>query len=127
MDLGLRHRGRALQEVEVAAFVGLRDVARVERAVATRVRELGPLPGSAAARQLLVRDAQAEPARGNVQLDVRTSKADYAAFRRRRDAELEMPVLILPSVQVNIRAGELPPPETNGVRYLKLPINRLGG
>ena len=38
-----------------------------------------------------------------------------------------MPVLILPSVQVNIRAGELPPPETNGVRYLKLPINRLGG
>ena len=64
--------------------------------------------------------------RGNVQLDARTSKPAYAAFRRRRDAELDMPVLILPSVQVNIRAGELPPPESNGVRYLKLPINRLG-
>jgi hypothetical protein len=36
-----------------------------------------------------------------------------------------MPVLILPSVQVNIRAGEMPPPEDNGVTYLKIPVNRL--
>jgi hypothetical protein len=36
-----------------------------------------------------------------------------------------MPTLILPSIQVNIRAGELPPPEANGVRYLKLPLDQL--
>ena len=42
-----------------------------------------------------------------------------------RDATLPMPVLLLPSVQVNIRAGRLPEPEDNGVRYLKLPIDRL--
>jgi hypothetical protein len=38
---------------------------------------------------------------------------------------LEMPALILPAVQINIRAGELPPPEDNGIRYLKLPLDRL--
>ncbi len=46
-------------------------------------------------------------------------------MRERRDATLAMPVLILPAIQVNIRAGELPPPEANGVRYLKLPVDRL--
>ena len=46
-------------------------------------------------------------------------------MRERRDATLAMPVLILPSIQVNIRAGELPPPEDNGVRYLKLPMDAL--
>ena len=44
----------------------------------------------------------------------------------RRDATLAMPALLLPSVQVNIRAGALPEPEGNGVRYLKLPINQFG-
>jgi glyoxylase-like metal-dependent hydrolase (beta-lactamase superfamily II) len=47
----------------------------------------------------------------------------FVALRTARDAELEMPRLILPSVQVNIRAGELPPPAANGIRYLKLPLN----
>ena len=47
------------------------------------------------------------------------------AFRQARDATLEMPVLILPSLQVNIRAGRLPEPESNGVSYLKLPLNVL--
>ena len=46
-------------------------------------------------------------------------------MREARDATLEMPTLILPSVQVNIRAGEMPPAEDNGVSYLKIPINRL--
>lgn len=50
---------------------------------------------------------------------------DFVAMRTKRDATLEMPVLILPSVQVNIRAGELPPPEANGVSYLKIPLNAL--
>ena len=47
------------------------------------------------------------------------------AMRRQRDATLEMPVLILPSVQVNMRAGHLPEPEANGRRYLKIPLNAL--
>ena len=53
---------------------------------------------------------------------------DEAAFiemRTTRDAELSMPGLILPSVQVNIRAGNLPPPEDNGVSYLKMPLNQF--
>jgi hypothetical protein len=46
-------------------------------------------------------------------------------MRNARDATLDMPTLILPSVQVNIRAGRLPPPEANGISYLKLPVNAL--
>ncbi len=49
----------------------------------------------------------------------------FVAMRKRRDASLEMPVLILPSVQVNIRAGELPPNDDNGVAYLRIPLNAL--
>lgn len=49
----------------------------------------------------------------------------FVAMRRIRDAGLAMPALILPSVQVNMRAGDLPPPEANGVRYLKIPLNVL--
>jgi len=47
------------------------------------------------------------------------------AMRNARDATLAMPVLLLPSVQVNMRAGQLPPPEDNGIRYLKIPIDAL--
>jgi hypothetical protein len=47
------------------------------------------------------------------------------AMRTERDATLSMPKLILPALQVNIRAGHLPPPEENGVRYLKLPLDLL--
>lgn len=50
---------------------------------------------------------------------------EFVAMREARDKTLAMPVLILPSIQVNIQAGELPPPESNGVRYLKLPIDAL--
>ena len=46
-------------------------------------------------------------------------------MRTQRDATLEMPVLILPAIQLNIRAGALPPPEANGVSYLKIPLNAL--
>jgi glyoxylase-like metal-dependent hydrolase (beta-lactamase superfamily II) len=49
----------------------------------------------------------------------------FVEMRTKRDATLEMPTLILPSVQVNIRAGEMPPPEANGVSYLKIPVNAL--
>lgn len=50
---------------------------------------------------------------------------EFVAMREARDKTLSMPTLILPSIQVNIQAGELPPPEANGVRYLKLPIDAL--
>ncbi len=53
------------------------------------------------------------------------SEDEFVAMREARDKTLELPALILPSIQVNIQAGELPPPEANGVRYLKLPIDAL--
>ncbi|MGI9150623.1 MAG: MBL fold metallo-hydrolase, partial [Limnohabitans sp.] len=52
-------------------------------------------------------------------------EATFIQLRTARDKTLAMPVLILPSVQINIRAGELPPPEDNGVAYLKIPLNAL--
>jgi glyoxylase-like metal-dependent hydrolase (beta-lactamase superfamily II) len=61
--------------------------------------------------------------RANVQLKAETSKAEFVAFRRARDATLAAPRLLLPSVQVNVNAGVLPPPRANGVRYHNLPIN----
>jgi glyoxylase-like metal-dependent hydrolase (beta-lactamase superfamily II) len=59
----------------------------------------------------------------NVQLRADTSKADFVAARKKRDATLAAPRLLLPSVQVNIDAGRLPKPHANGIRYLSLPIN----
>ena len=52
-----------------------------------------------------------------------TAKADFVALREARDATLAMPKLILPSLQVNMRAGHMPEPEDNGLSYLKMPIN----
>ena len=49
----------------------------------------------------------------------------FVAMRTKRDAELAMPGLLLPSIQVNIRAGNLPEPEDNGVSYMKLPLNQF--
>jgi glyoxylase-like metal-dependent hydrolase (beta-lactamase superfamily II) len=54
------------------------------------------------------------------------SRDEYVRLRETRDATLPMPRLIIPSVQVNMRAGKLPPPEDNGVSYLKVPLNTLG-
>ena len=50
----------------------------------------------------------------------------FVALRRERDAKLAAPVLLLPAVQVNIRAGRLPPPEDNGMTYLRIPIHIAG-
>lgn len=58
----------------------------------------------------------------NIQLRGNTSKEEFISFRQKRDAILAAPKLLLPSLQVNIRAGHLPPPEENGMRYLKLPL-----
>jgi glyoxylase-like metal-dependent hydrolase (beta-lactamase superfamily II) len=62
---------------------------------------------------------------GNIHLHDGVGEDEFVAMRKKRDATLDMPTLILPSVQVNIRAGELPPAEANGVRYLKIPVNAL--
>ena len=61
----------------------------------------------------------------NVHIHDGVSEDDFVEMRTKRDATLSMPKLILPSLQVNIRAGHLPPAEENGVRYLKLPVNQL--
>lgn len=61
----------------------------------------------------------------NIHMHDGVSEDQFVAMRRARDATLEMPTLILPAVQVNIRAGELPPAEENGVRYLKIPLNAI--
>ena len=61
----------------------------------------------------------------NVHVHEGVGEKAFVAMRNRRDASLDMPRLILPSVQVNMRAGHLPEPEANGTRYLKLPLNVL--
>jgi len=61
----------------------------------------------------------------NVHIHAGITREEFIAFRNERDATLGMPKLILPSIQVNIRAGEFPPAEDNGVSYLKIPLNQL--
>jgi glyoxylase-like metal-dependent hydrolase (beta-lactamase superfamily II) len=67
----------------------------------------------------------AEEREKNVHVRNGISEEEFVAMRQARDATLEMPTLILPSVQVNMRAGELPEPEDNGIRYLKIPLNAV--
>lgn len=67
----------------------------------------------------------AEQKAHNVQIHEGISEDQFVTLRKARDATLKMPMLILPSVQVNIRAGELPPAEDNGINYLKIPVNVL--
>ncbi len=69
----------------------------------------------------------AEQREHNVQLTAKTAKDDFVKFREDRDGELAVPRLILPSVQVNIRAGHMPEAESDGVSYLKIPVNVIGG
>jgi len=61
----------------------------------------------------------------NIHIGNNTSETEFVAMRAERDKTLAMPALILPAVQVNMRAGHLPPPEDNGVTYLKIPLNLL--
>lgn len=77
-------------------------------------------------RELRVKTTVGEQKLNNVQIDAEVTKADYVAFREKKDAGLAAPKLILPSLQVNISAGALPEPEANDVRYLKIPLDVLG-
>lgn len=63
--------------------------------------------------------------RTNIHLNQSISRAAFIAMRTARDKTLAMPRLILPSIQVNMRAGAFPPPEDNGQRYLKIPLNAV--
>lgn len=76
-------------------------------------------------RELCFVSTVAQQRAHNVHVHDGIDEESFAAMRAARDATLSMPVLILPAVQVNMRAGESPPPESNGIRYLKIPLNAL--
>ncbi|EPF83586.1 hypothetical protein GCM10025882_26520 [Acinetobacter gyllenbergii] len=59
----------------------------------------------------------------NIHINMKTLKQDFVRMRQSRDATLSMPKLILPAIQINMDAGRFPEPESNGIRYLKLPFN----
>jgi glyoxylase-like metal-dependent hydrolase (beta-lactamase superfamily II) len=67
----------------------------------------------------------AEQRAANIHVHDGVREDEFVAMRNARDKTLGMPTLLLPSVQVNVRAGHFPPPEDNGTRYLKIPLNRL--
>ena len=64
---------------------------------------------------------------GNVHVGGTADEDAFVKMRSERDTNLAPPKLILAALQVNIRAGELPPPDANGTRYLRLPLNQMGG
>lgn len=68
----------------------------------------------------------AEQRRANIHIRDGVEAAAFVKMRTERDATLDVPNLIIPSVQVNIRAGHLPPPDPDGVRYLRVPLNVFG-
>jgi glyoxylase-like metal-dependent hydrolase (beta-lactamase superfamily II) len=74
-------------------------------------------------REYLWETTVAEQRSSNVHIHDGVSEDAFVKMRSERDATLDMPKLMLPSVQVNMRAGEMPPVETNGRRYLKIPLN----
>ncbi|MEG5265001.1 MBL fold metallo-hydrolase [Pseudomonas sp. JDS28PS106] len=76
-------------------------------------------------RDLVYMTTVAEQRATNIHIRDGIDEDSFVQMRETRDASLDMPVLMLPSVQVNMRAGHLPEPEANGVRYLKIPIDRL--
>ena len=78
-------------------------------------------------RELAYETTVAEQRRSNIHMRDGVSEDEFVEMRTGRDAGLSLPRLILPAVQVNIRAGALPPREENGRRYMKLPIGNFSG
>lgn len=76
-------------------------------------------------REVQFSSTVAEQRADNVHVRNGVSEEAFVAMRTQRDASLDMPTLIVPSVQVNMRAGHFPEPESNGTCYLKIPLNRL--
>jgi glyoxylase-like metal-dependent hydrolase (beta-lactamase superfamily II) len=77
--------------------------------------------GRAIAWQTTVAEERAK----NIHVREGVSEAEFVEMRTKRDKTLAVPQLLIPSIQVNMRAGELPPPEDNGVSYIKVPLNRI--
>jgi glyoxylase-like metal-dependent hydrolase (beta-lactamase superfamily II) len=67
----------------------------------------------------------ADQKEANIHVHDGVTEEQFVAMRTKRDAGLEMPALIMPSIQINIRAGHMPKPESNGTAYLKIPLNAL--
>ena len=80
------------------------------------------LPGG---RELRFVTTVAEQRADNIHIHQGVREDSFVQMREARDKTLEMPVLILPSVQINMRSGQFPEPEENGVSYLKIPLNKL--
>lgn len=79
-----------------------------------------------AGREACAHNPLAEQKQHNVHVGGAVDEVAFVALRTERDATLAVPKLILPALQVNIRAGELPPPDPNGIRYLRLPLDQVG-
>lgn len=78
-----------------------------------------------AGREVCTHTTVARQKAENIHVRDGVSEADFVALRQKRDSGLEMPYLLIPAIQVNIRAGALPEAENNGIRYLKIPLNAL--
>lgn len=77
-------------------------------------------------RELRCETTIAEQRSSNIHVREGTTEHEFVAMRQTRDATLAVPNLIIPSVQVNIRAGSMPPPDADGHSYLRVPVNRIG-
>jgi glyoxylase-like metal-dependent hydrolase (beta-lactamase superfamily II) len=78
-----------------------------------------------AGREVAFETTVAQQRANNIHVHDGVSEAQFVKMRTQRDATLAMPALILPAVQINIRAGEMPPKEDNGIAYAKIPLNAL--
>ncbi|BBB64613.1 MBL fold metallo-hydrolase [Undibacterium sp. YM2] len=78
-----------------------------------------------AGREVCTQTTVASQKASNIHVRDGIAEADFVAMRGKRDAGLEMPYLLIPAIQVNIRAGAMPAAESNGVHYLKIPVNGL--
>lgn len=76
-------------------------------------------------RQVIDKTTVREQRENNIHIHDGVREDQFVQMRKARDATLEVPVLLLPSIQVNIRAGTMPPKEDNGTSYMKIPINLL--
>jgi glyoxylase-like metal-dependent hydrolase (beta-lactamase superfamily II) len=76
-------------------------------------------------REIAWQTTVAEQRARNIHVREGIGEADFVEMRTERDKTLKVPKLLIPSIQINMRAGELPPPEDNGVSYIKIPLNRI--
>jgi glyoxylase-like metal-dependent hydrolase (beta-lactamase superfamily II) len=76
-------------------------------------------------REIAWQTTVAEERARNIHVREGVSEGEFVKMRTERDRTLKVPKLLIPSIQINMRAGELPPPEDNGISYIKVPLNRI--